>query len=78
MHALAIAGSTAHLLDLVRTAVRSGVGLPDAVTAASATPAAVLGRSDIGVLEAGRRADVLAVDSRLVPTRVMRAGAWIG
>ncbi len=73
----AIAGGTARLLDVVRTTVGGGVRLHHAVTAASATPAAVLGRSDIGVLEAGRRADLVVVDDDLRPVRVMRAGRWL-
>lgn len=73
----AIAGSTSHLLDLVRTTVRSGVALQDAVTAASATPAEVLGCADIGVLEEGRRADVVVVDDDLCPLRVIRRGVWV-
>ena len=74
----AIAGGTAHMIDLVRECVRSGVALHDAVTAASTTPAAVLGRTDVGMLEEGRRADVVVVDDRLDPLRVMRAGVWVG
>jgi len=58
--------------------VRSGVPLADAVTAASATPATVLGRTDIGALETGRRADLVEVDDDLRPLRVMRAGVWVG
>ena len=73
----AIAGSTAHLLDVVRTTVRSGVPLADAVASASSTPAAVLGRTDIGALEGGRRADLVVVDDDLAPLRVMLAGRWM-
>jgi len=62
----------------VRTAVANGVSLADAVTAASATPATVLGRTDIGALETGRRADLVEVDDDLRPLRVMRAGVWVG
>lgn len=69
-----IAGGTAHLLDVVRTTVAAGVPLADAVRAASTTPATVLGRSDIGALEAGRRADVVVVDDDLRVTQVLRAG----
>lgn len=72
-----IAGGTGHLLDVVRCAVAAGVSLPDAVRAASATPARVLGRADLGRLEPGARADLLVVDDDLVPTRVMRAGSWL-
>lgn len=74
----AIAGGTAHLLDVVRYAVDAGIPIEAAVRSASATPAAVLGRRDIGALEAGRRADVVVVDAGLVPRGVMRAGQWVG
>ncbi len=73
----ALAGGTAHLLDVVRATVAAGVGLADAVTAASATPARVLGRGDVGALVEGRRADLVVVDADLRPLRVMRAGAWV-
>ena len=73
----AIAGGTAHLLDVVRATVRAGVGLLDAVTSASATPAAVLGRNDVGALETGRRADVVETDGDLRALRVMRGGEWL-
>ncbi len=73
----AIAGGTAHLVDVVRTTTTHGVGLAAAVRAASATPAAVLGRADLGALEAGRRADVLVTDEQLRPRGVLRAGVWV-
>lgn len=73
----AIAGGTAHLLDVLRTTVAAGVDLVDAVTAATATPAAVLGRTDVGALAPGLRADVLEVDGDMRPLRVMRAGDWL-
>ncbi len=73
----AIAGGTAHLIDVVRTTVAGGVPLVDAVKAASATPARVLGRSDIGVLQAGRRADVLVVDDELRVCEVWRGGELV-
>lgn len=73
----AIAGGTAHLLDVVRATVAAGVPLEAAVRAAASTPAAVLGRDDIGALTAGLRADVVEVDADLRPLRVMRGGTWI-
>lgn len=73
----AIAGGTAHLVDVVRATVAAGVPLAAAVHAAATTPATVLGRRDVGALEAGRRADVLVVDDDLVPVRVLRAGTWV-
>lgn len=71
-----IAGSTAHLLDVVRTTVHGGVPLEVAVRCASLTPARVLGRDDVGALVTGRRADVVETDDTLHPLRVLRAGRW--
>ncbi|ATG54553.1 N-acetylglucosamine-6-phosphate deacetylase [Brachybacterium ginsengisoli] len=75
----AIAGGTAHLLDVVRFAVtEAGVDLVRAVRAASTVPAAVLGQQDrIGALAAGRRADVVLVDAALEPVTVLRGGAVV-
>lgn len=73
----AIAGGVAHLLDVVRQVVGAGVPLLDAVIAASATPASVLGRTDVGALLPGRRADVLVTDGDLRPLRVLRGGRWV-
>ncbi|MBD5786282.1 amidohydrolase family protein [Cellulosimicrobium terreum] len=70
-----IAGGTFHLLDVVRETVSAGVGLVDAVRAASWTPAGVLGLDDVGGLVAGRRADVVVTDTDLRPLHVLRAGA---
>jgi N-acetylglucosamine-6-phosphate deacetylase len=73
-----IAGGTARLVDVVRRAVRhAGVDLAAAVTAASATPARLLGLPDVGDLVPGARADVLVTDAGLRPVAVMRAGAWV-
>lgn len=74
-----IAGGTAHLLDVLRFAVtEAGVDLVRAVRAASSVPAAVLGMQDrIGVLAAGRRADVVLVDAQLKPVTVLRCGVRV-
>jgi N-acetylglucosamine-6-phosphate deacetylase len=76
-HNGAIAGGTAHLLDIVRTTVAGGVPLVDVVRAAATTPAAVLGDRNIGALEAGRRADVLVVDDELHVVNVRRGGVVV-
>lgn len=75
----AIAGGTAHLLDVVRfTHFKAGVDLVRAVNAATATPAKVLGRGEeIGVLKAGAKADILLVDDELKPVKVMKSGSWL-
>lgn len=70
----AIAGGTAHLLDVVRLTVAGGVPLIDAVRAAATTPATVLGDARVGALEVGRRADVVITDPDLRVIQVLRAG----
>ena len=72
-----LAGGTAHLLDCVRTAVGAGIGLVDAVYMSSVQGARILGRADIGCIEASRRADLLEVDEGLRPIRVYKDGALI-
>jgi N-acetylglucosamine-6-phosphate deacetylase len=73
-----IAAGTNRLVDVVRRAVRlAGVDLAAAVTAASATPARLLGLTDVGELAPGRRADVLVTDDELNPVAVLRAGRWV-
>ncbi len=73
-----LAGGTATLLEVVRRTVAAGVPLPDAVRAATAVPAAVLGLdTEIGSLRAGLRADAVVVNSALGLSRVMRGGEWL-
>lgn len=73
----AIAGGTAHLLDVLRHTVAAGVDVVTAVRMASLVPAGVLGRTDVGRLEAGARADVLVTDDDLRPRAVLRGGLWV-
>jgi N-acetylglucosamine-6-phosphate deacetylase len=75
----AIAGGTARLVDVVRRAVRNaGVSLPEAVAAATATPARLLGLdAEVGDVVPGRRADLLITDHDLHPRAVLRGGRWI-
>lgn len=72
----AIAGGTAHLLDVLRfTVLEAGVDLVPAVRAATVVPARVLGAADrIGHLGAGARADAVLVDEQLQVRRVIRRG----
>jgi N-acetylglucosamine-6-phosphate deacetylase len=56
--------------------VREGIPLARAVAAAAANPAALLGESDRGRLEVGRRAHVLELDDALRVVRVTRGGTW--
>ena len=58
-----LAGSVLTMADAVSNVVRaSGVALADAVQAASATPARLLGLDDRGSIESGRRADLVALE----------------
>lgn len=70
----ALAGGTAHLVDVVRETVAAGVALVDAVAMAATIPAGVIGRTDIGALEPGRRADLLVTEGDLRPTRIVKDG----
>ena len=70
----AIAGGTAHLIDVVRTTWQGGVDLVDAVYAASVQGAQILGDSSVGALRAGLWADVVVTDADLRPVTVLRRG----
>ncbi|WP_104175059.1 N-acetylglucosamine-6-phosphate deacetylase [Arthrobacter sp. Y81] len=88
-HPGAIAGATSLLLENVRRCVDWGIPLADAVTAASATPARLMGldrpgsdqpgsdqpgSDQVGVLAAGYRADVLVTTEELELLQAYRAG----
>jgi N-acetylglucosamine-6-phosphate deacetylase len=72
-----IAGSTLTMDKAVRHAVGAGISIVDAARMAATTPAAAIGRSDLGALEPGRRADLVILDEDLTVRRVMRAGTWV-
>lgn len=73
-----IAGSTLTLDQAIRTAVDSGVSIPKAVRAATATAADYVGLSRVGRLAPGHRADVVLLDDELTVTDVMIGGRWQG
>lgn len=69
-----LAGSSLTMDAAIRNVVSSGAAsLEEAVTAASTTPAAVLGLHDRGLLVPGRRADMAALDGDLEV-----AATWVG
>jgi N-acetylglucosamine-6-phosphate deacetylase len=74
-----LAGSTLTMDAAFRNMVRScGLGVLDAVAAASTRPAELLGLGDVtGRLAAGYAADVVLLDDKLHPTAVMRRGKWV-
>jgi len=53
-----------------------GLDLLDAINAATATPARILGLAEAGALETGRLADLVVLDDDLRVRRVMRRGVW--
>jgi N-acetylglucosamine-6-phosphate deacetylase len=67
-----LAGSALTMDRAVANCVAAGVPLDHALGAASTIPARLLGLSDRGVLEAGRRADVVALDASY-----RAVGTWI-
>lgn len=73
-----IAGSTLTLDRAVRFMVEEvGVSAAHALRSATAVPAAVLGRTDLGTLDKGARADLVVLDDTLHVVRVMRGGTWL-
>ena len=68
------AGTVLTMLDAVRNLHALGVPLADAVGAATAVPARIVRRSDLGVLEPGARGDVVVLDDRLEIAQVLAGG----
>jgi N-acetylglucosamine-6-phosphate deacetylase len=69
-----LAGSSAPLAEGLRTLGRLGIDLRLAAAAASANPARLLGRSDLGRLAPGRRADILVIDEDFSVNQVLQGG----
>jgi N-acetylglucosamine-6-phosphate deacetylase len=73
-----IAGSTLTAEVALRRAVRLGVDIVDAVSAASTTPARLLGLAETtGAVEEGLAADLVVLDANLGVEAVMRRGTWV-
>ncbi len=68
------AGSVLTMDGAVRELVGLGVGEAEALRAASAVPARLLGRPDLGVLQPGGVADVVVLDDRLEVTATYVGG----
>jgi N-acetylglucosamine-6-phosphate deacetylase len=78
MRSGSLSGSNICLADSFRRAVQVlGVPLADATAMATTTPARALRLPDVGRLEAGAMADVVALDDDLRVTAVMHQGGWI-
>lgn len=73
-----IAGSTVTLADALRYAVTvAGVPLQAAVAAATATPARLLGLTDVGHVGPGAQADLTVLTPRLEVVGVLVRGRWV-
>ncbi len=75
----ALAGSSARMIDLIRTMVRSaGLSLPEAIGMATANPARALGVSTKGTLAVGADADlvVLSPELEVLQTYLLGERAW--
>lgn len=68
-----LAGSALTMDGAIRTCVDAGVPLADAVRAATATPARLMGLADRGVIREGTRADLVALAPDLAVEQV-----WVG
>ncbi|MGH9243156.1 MAG: N-acetylglucosamine-6-phosphate deacetylase [Acidimicrobiales bacterium] len=69
-----LAGSVLTMDAAVRNLIEVGVSLDDAVAAATAVPAGLVGRPDLGVLVPGAMADVVVLDDSLLPVRTLTGG----
>lgn len=68
-----LAGSALTLDAAVRNAVGLGLDLAEVLTAVTATPASLLGRTDIGRLHPGARADLVVLEETLTVRET-----WVG
>lgn len=69
-----LAGSVLTMIDAVRNLHALGVAIEDAVCAATATPARVLGEPELGRLDVGLPADIVILDDNIEIERVLVAG----
>ena len=72
--ATALAGSALTLSNAVTNAVELGIATVDVLRAATAAPAALLGRDDVGMLRPGTRADLAIFGDDLVLRETFLAG----
>ena len=79
LHDGTIAGSATNLMDCVRSAVKMGVPLGQAIRSASTNPARAIGiEHDYGSLEPGKLANVLLLDEELNIHTILLRGRMLG
>jgi N-acetylglucosamine-6-phosphate deacetylase len=69
-----LAGSVLTMVQAVRNLHALGVPLADALVAATAVPARVVGAAGLGRIERGAPADLVVLDDNLELTRVLVGG----
>lgn len=70
-----IAGSATNLYDCMKTAIQMGVPKEEAVRAATRNPAEAVGlEAECGLLQPGRRADILIADGNFALLEVIKSG----
>jgi N-acetylglucosamine-6-phosphate deacetylase len=69
-----LAGSALTMIEAVRNLHALGAPLEEALTAATAVPARIAGRDDVGRLAPGAPADIVVLDDRLEIRRVVVGG----
>jgi len=69
-----LAGSTVCMIDAVRNLVALGASVESALAAATALPARIAGRPELGTLTPGSPADVVVLDDSLEIVRVLVRG----
>jgi len=69
-----LAGSVTTMSESLRVCRGAGVPVETALRAATATPARVIGRSDVGAIRVGARADLVVLDADLDVVGVWLAG----
>ena len=74
----AFAGSTATMERLVRNMVQmANVSVAEAVEMATETPSRIMGLTDRGTLESGKRADIVLFDDNINVLRTIVAGRTV-
>jgi N-acetylglucosamine-6-phosphate deacetylase len=69
-----LAGSVLTMIEAIRNLHALGVPFEEAIGAATATPARVLGDSELGRIDVGLPADIVILDDSLDIDRVLVAG----
>jgi N-acetylglucosamine-6-phosphate deacetylase len=69
-----LAGSALTMVEAVRNLHALGATLEESLSAASAVPARIAGRRDLGRLEPGAPADIVVLDDRMEVVRVLVGG----